>query len=144
MPQTIATRHERFDGIELLRFVLALGVVIFHYYFWAPHKGLIAYAPPTSRGDALVYFMFGVEAFFAVSGFVIILSAANRRPIDFLIARAARLGPTLLAASSITMITYILLGVPPHIADAGTEYLHSILFFPLARLGTGLDPSLWS
>ena len=135
------TRRERFEGIELLRFVLALGVVFFHYYFWAPHEKLIQFRPGSS---ALVYLMFGVEAFFAVSGFVIVLSAANRRPLEFLIARAARLGPTLLAASSVTLALYFLLDVQPRVAGAGVEYFRSILFFPLARLGSGLDPSLWS
>lgn len=142
VPMTSDTSHERFEGIELLRFLLALGVVIFHYYFWAPHKELIQYPP--LRANSLVYLMFGVEAFFAVSGFVIVLSAANRRPLEFLIARAARLGPTLLVASSITLSAYFLLGAQPRVTGAGIEYFHSILFFPLARLGTGLDPSLWS
>ncbi len=139
---TTNSRHERFEGIELLRFVLALGVVFFHYYFWAPHKSLIRYASPQS--DALVYLMFGVEAFFVVSGFVILLSTANRRPLEFLIARIARLGPTLLVASSATLALYFLLGAQPRVVRADIEYFHSILFFPLARLGTGLDPSLWS
>jgi peptidoglycan/LPS O-acetylase OafA/YrhL len=135
------TRHERFEGIELLRFVLALGVVFFHYYFWAPREGLIHNTPGAGE---LVYLMLGVEAFFAVSGFVIILTAANRRPFEFLIARAARLGPTLLVASSLTLALYFLLGVQPRVASAAFEYIRSILFFPLARLGSGLDPSLWS
>jgi peptidoglycan/LPS O-acetylase OafA/YrhL len=135
------SRHERFEGIELLRFVLALGVVFFHFYFWGPHTGLIR---NPAAGDTLVYLMFGVEAFFALSGFVIILSAAGRRPVDFLISRAARLGPTLLVASSLTLAVYILLDGEPRIPQAGLEYFRSILFFPLARLGSGLDPSLWS
>jgi peptidoglycan/LPS O-acetylase OafA/YrhL len=136
-----APKKERFEGIELLRFALALGVVLFHFYFFGPHKNLIQYR---AGPNAIVALMFGVEAFFAVSGFVIVLSAANRRPLDFLIARAARLGPTLLVASSLTLVLYFLLGVEPRVINAPLEYLRSILFFPLLRLGSGLDPSLWS
>ena len=132
---------ERFEGVELLRFVLSLGVVIFHYYFWAPQKHLIDYA---SGSNPMVFLMFGVEAFFAASGFVIVLSAAGRKPLEFLTARAARLGPTLLVASSITLSLYFLLDMKPRVDGAGLEYFRSILFFPLARLGSGLDPSLWS
>ena len=91
---------ERLEGVELLRFVLAFGVVIYHYYYFGPHMRLIALPPIDGIGlDAL---MFGVEAFFAVSGLVILISTARRSAIDFLIARIARLGPTLLVASSFT------------------------------------------
>ena len=133
---------ERLEGVELLRFVLAFGVVIYHYYYFGPHMRLIALPPIDGIGlDAL---MFGVEAFFAVSGLVILISTARRSAIDFLIARIARLGPTLLVASSFTLLVYYLLRIPPDLSGIGLKYLVSITFFPLVRLSGGLDPSLWS
>lgn len=133
---------ERLEGVELLRFVLAFGVVVYHYYFFGPHMRLIPLAPIDSIGlDAL---MFGVEAFFAVSGLVIIVSTAGRTPVEFMVARFSRLAPTLLAASSVTLATYYALNVEPRLSGAGLKYLVSITFFPLARLSGGLDPSLWS
>jgi peptidoglycan/LPS O-acetylase OafA/YrhL len=136
------TAHERFEFIELLRFALALGVVIYHYYFWGPHEKLIRFAP--IDGFGLGYLMFGVEAFFAVSGFVIVLSTAKRTPIEFFVARMARLGPTLLVASTVTLCAYYLIPEQPRISGIDSEYLHSISLLPLVRLGGGLDPSLWS
>lgn len=133
---------ERLEGVEMLRFVLAFCVVVYHYYFFGPHTKLIPFAPLDGWG--LGYLMFGVEAFFAVSGLVIVLSTARRTPVDFMIARMARLGPTLLVASTVTLLTYHLLDVDPRVPGSGIKYLVSITFFPLARLSGGLDPSLWS
>lgn len=134
--------RQRFERIELLRFLLALGVCFYHYYYYGPHARLIPY--PAIDGAGVGYLMFGVEAFFAVSGFVIVLSTAGRTPIEFLIARMARLGPTLLIASSVTLLVYYTLDVKPRIPHAAFRYLFSISFFPLARLSGGLDWSLWS
>jgi len=134
--------RQRFEGIELLRFILALGVCFYHYYYYGPHARLVPFAPVDGAGFG--YLMFGVEAFFAVSGFVIVLSTANRTPAEFLIARMARLGPTLLVASSVTLLVYYALDVEPRIPHAAFRYLFSISFFPLARLSGGLDWSLWS
>lgn len=133
---------QRFEGIELLRFILALGVCVFHYYYYGPHDHLIPFTP--LDGFGLGYLMFGVEAFFAVSGFVIVLSTANRTPVEFMLARMARLGPTLLVASTVTLLLYYVLNVQPRLAHAAFHYLFSITFFPLVRLGGGLDWSLWS
>jgi peptidoglycan/LPS O-acetylase OafA/YrhL len=134
--------NERFELIELLRFGLALGVVVYHYYFWAPHAGIISSVPVDGLG--LGYLLFGVETFFAVSGFVIVLSTAGRTPIEFFVARMARLGPTLLVASSLTLSVYYLLGTTPRLHGALAEYVHSVTLLPLARRSGELDWSLWS
>lgn len=133
---------ERLEGVELLRFVLALGVVVYHFYFFGPHMRLIPLA--SVDGFGLDTLMFGVEAFFAVSGLVIVLSTANRTPVEFMLARCSRLGPTLLVASTLTLVAYYTLNVQPRLSGAGLKYLVSITFFPLAGLSGGLDPSLWS
>jgi peptidoglycan/LPS O-acetylase OafA/YrhL len=133
--------RERIEFIELLRFILSLGVVVFHYYYTGPRLGLVSLSPVDGAG--FVYLQFAVEAFFVVSGFVIVLSTTNRTATSFLIARFARLGPTLLIASSITLATYYLLNVNPSIPRPIAKYLASITIVPLAQLA-GLDGALWS
>jgi peptidoglycan/LPS O-acetylase OafA/YrhL len=131
----------RIEYVELLRFVLALAVVVYHYYFWGPHHGTIRVSAIDGRGFS--YLLFAVEAFFAVSGFVILLSAENRSPLAFLVARLARLGPTLLVASSVTLIAYFLIGSDPAVGNPIRRYLVGVMVAPLLRFDA-LDQSLWS
>jgi peptidoglycan/LPS O-acetylase OafA/YrhL len=130
----------RLAYIELLRFILALSVVIYHYFYFGPATGLISAEPVTTF---LPFLLLAVEVFFIVSGFVIMFSAAGRSNVDFAIARFARLGPTLLVCST---ITYIVLLIAP-LAGLNTPSIHqwliSVLVVPL-MVFHGVDWSLWS
>ena len=130
---------KRFAYIELLRFFLALSVVVYHYFYLGPSKSLISSAPSTMLTPFL---LLGVEVFFIVSGFVIMFSAASRGPIDFTISRFARLGPTLLVCST---ITYVVLSIAPleTLPMSWKSWLSSVLVMPLTVHG-GVDLSLWS
>lgn len=102
-------RSGRLRSLDLLRFIAALGVVLYHYFS--------AYVPSEIAPPFVVlisqwarYGYLGVELFFIISGFVILWSADGRSAVSFVIARASRLYPTFWAAvlltSSVMVIAY--------------------------------------
>lgn len=101
-----AVTRRKIEGIELLRFLLAFGVMIYHYGFYGPLAGKL---PGVSPGpDWLVSGRFGVSAFFIISGFVIIYSAGTRGASAFALARLSRLMPAMLVCATITTLVLTL------------------------------------
>jgi hypothetical protein len=103
----------RIEGIDALRGLAALSVVLYHYTAWydsdyGPHHT----AP--GLGLAFVYGQFGVELFFIISGFVIYMTLENTNHIyDFAVSRIARLYPAFLACLTVTLVTAYLLDFEP-------------------------------
>jgi peptidoglycan/LPS O-acetylase OafA/YrhL len=132
-----STREGKLYCLELLRFILAFLTMAWHYYCFGPAIGEVKLGGiyfPVFR-----YLSFTVEVFFIISGFIIIASAINRKPADFLIARIVRLAPCLLLCATITMAAGFLLGNRVSIKS----YLASIFLVPLA-FHKGVDWSYWS
>jgi peptidoglycan/LPS O-acetylase OafA/YrhL len=76
----------RIQSLDLLRFIAAISVVFYHFYG----------TPDSPFGlftDISKYGFLGVPLFFIISGFVITISADNRSPKAFLIARLIRILP---------------------------------------------------
>ena len=100
--------RDRLYEIDLLRITAALSVVIYHYTFsgYARHLTSIAYP-----GLSVVtrYGYLGVDMFFTISGFVVLLSAWGRRPHEFVISRIVRLYPAYWVAVTLTTIVAITL-----------------------------------
>jgi peptidoglycan/LPS O-acetylase OafA/YrhL len=85
-------RKERLSGLDALRGAAALLVLIFHY------EALLTFIPPKGwpRADHLwsQYGLMGVELFFVISGFVILMTLESSRSVmQFAINRVARLYP---------------------------------------------------
>lgn len=94
--------------LDLLRFCAALTVVFFHLAFrGASADGLspLSYAPLASVAK---YGYLGVQLFFMISGFVIMLSAQSGSISSFLVARASRLYPAFWVCCSITFAVILL------------------------------------
>ncbi|HSR84081.1 MAG TPA: acyltransferase [Streptosporangiaceae bacterium] len=100
--------RDRLYEIDLLRITAALGVVIYHYTFsgYARHVTSIAYP---SLSVVTRYGYLGVDMFFTISGFVVLLSAWGRRPHEFVISRVVRLYPAYWVAVTLTTIVAITL-----------------------------------
>jgi peptidoglycan/LPS O-acetylase OafA/YrhL len=82
--------------------------VLYHYTFagYARHLTSVAY-PALSTVTRYGYL--GVDMFFTISGFVVLLSAWGRRPREFVISRVVRLYPAYWAAVTITTVVAITL-----------------------------------
>jgi peptidoglycan/LPS O-acetylase OafA/YrhL len=83
---------ERLGGLDALRGAAAMLVLIFHY------EALLTFVPPKGwpRADHLwsQYGLMGVELFFVISGFVILMTLeSSRSTTQFAINRVARLYP---------------------------------------------------
>jgi len=99
----------RFYELDLLRFFAAMGVVLFHYTFLDVVENKSAPRFPMLE-DIAKYGYFGVEFFFMISGFVILLTAQNKNWQGFILSRVSRLYPAFWIAVSITSIAILLLG----------------------------------
>lgn len=83
---------ERFVELDLLRFVAAVGVVFYHLTYHSAIGGVTRFG------------YLGVELFFMISGFVIVWSARDRSPAQFVVSRFARLYPAFWLCLAITMV----------------------------------------
>jgi peptidoglycan/LPS O-acetylase OafA/YrhL len=101
---------EREGFLDVLRFVAASAVLLFHFGFrgYAMQGQDLAY--PELAGFAM-YGYLGVELFFMISGYVIPLSIRERSVADFAVSRAIRLYPTF------WLCVALLAAVPPLLGD---------------------------
>jgi peptidoglycan/LPS O-acetylase OafA/YrhL len=77
----------RIVALDLVRFIAAMAVVLYHYTARDGFTGFEQIAEVTKFG------YLGVPLFFMISGYVIALSAKNRTPTEFAISRFVRLYP---------------------------------------------------
>ncbi|MDN5813468.1 acyltransferase family protein [Arthrobacter sp. AOP36-A1-22] len=81
--------------LDGLRLVAAVGVILYHYTAW--HHGYWGVEPAKAAWPYLsrltVFGNMGVQLFFVISGFVILLSAYGKRPAQFIGSRVGRLFP---------------------------------------------------
>jgi peptidoglycan/LPS O-acetylase OafA/YrhL len=85
---------KRLYEIDLLWIIAALAVVIFHYTF----SGRMQEPSPVSfpgLSEVSRYGYLGVDLFFMISGFVVLLSAWDRRRRDLVVSGIVRLYPAL-------------------------------------------------
>lgn len=94
-------RQNRFRELDGLRGLAAIAVVLTHF------------RDATGLWNFLVYGVYGVQLFFLISGFVILLSAnAAKRPVDFLISRVTRLYPTYWISLALATLIVVVAGLP--------------------------------
>jgi peptidoglycan/LPS O-acetylase OafA/YrhL len=104
MEPALPKSSPRFYELDLIRFLAALLVVLYHYTYRgyvAGDQGPIAF---TGLGHFTRYGYLGVQLFFLISGYVVLLSAQGKSVGQFVVARAARLYPAFWVACTITFI----------------------------------------
>jgi peptidoglycan/LPS O-acetylase OafA/YrhL len=143
-------RHRSILGLDLIRFLAALLVVIYHlaYWDWAPPvdrasiRQLISDMPAFPELEHVAWMGWvGVEIFFVISGFVIANSANGRSPFKFAAGRIVRLTPAIWICATITLLAVASLKgvVPPVLIDYGRT-----LALPLFPNRPWIDSVYWT
>ncbi len=108
MAQQIAEKRTRFKLLDGLRLVAAIAVVFYHFVGYEHMKWSISNVeafPEISKFAA--YGALGVQLFFVVSGFVILMSCWGRTIPQFVASRIARLFPAYWVAVIATTILFV-------------------------------------
>lgn len=136
-------QSKRVNEIDLLRFLAALVVVFFHYAFRgtaADDRTIMAYpllAPVAKYG------YLGVELFFLISGFVILMTASRGSLRTFAISRFVRLYPAFWACCTISFVAILTLGGSHYSATLGQYLVNMTLFSGFVGVPS-IDGVYWS
>ena len=98
---------DRFYEIDLLRFLAALAVVLYHYTFRGFAEGGYSPVEYPVLGEFFKYGSYGVQLFFIISGFVILMTATKRDAAHFVISRITRLYPAFWVCVSLTALIIV-------------------------------------
>jgi peptidoglycan/LPS O-acetylase OafA/YrhL len=102
MEPALPTSSPRLHEIDLMRFLAALVVMLYHYTYRgyvSGNQNLIGFE---GLGHFTRYGYLGVQLFFLISGYVVLLSAQGKTVGQFVVARAARLYPAFWVACTLT------------------------------------------
>lgn len=136
-------KHDHVPGIDLLRLLAALAVVLFHYGFrGAAAEDFTTVSLPALESIAK-YGWFGVQLFFVISGFVIARSAIGRTSVEFGIARAGRLWPAFIVCTTITFLVTYFLGAP-RFETSLPHWLANLTMLAPAFRQPFMDGAYWS
>ena len=117
---------KRILGVDLFRFIAALGILAYHYFFIGVLQGFYSesvFLPQAFWGE------FGVDIFFIISGFVIFFSTEKSHcAMEFLVRRCKRILPAFFVCSTFTLLTSMLM---PNISvkDLLFRWTNSFTFF---------------
>jgi peptidoglycan/LPS O-acetylase OafA/YrhL len=136
----------RANEIDLLRFLAALAVVVFHYAFrgYAANSSSMPYpllAPIAKYG------CYGVELFFLISGFVILMSASSGSLKHFVVSRIVRLYPAFWVCCTLTFLILLFFGRNAPTLVQYTSNMTMLSGFPFMQKiapVTHMDGSYWS
>lgn len=136
-------KQQRVNEIDLLRFIAAISVVFFHYAFRGYAADNMSLMPYPSLAPIAKYGYLGVELFFMISGFVILMTATNSNVKGFIISRSTRLYPAFWVACSLTFLVTLLLGAPQFSATV-PQYLGNLTMLSEFLGIPAIDGSYWS
>lgn len=135
--------RERVYVIDVLRFIAAFGVLLYHVTWRGPtidHLGAAEY--PELIG-ATRYLNLGVRLFFMISGFVIFYSIEGKRPLQFVWSRFVRLMPTYWLCSAITFMVCSHLW-RPHYTATFHDWLVNLTMLQGYFKVQHIDPPYWT
>lgn len=144
-------RPIRFYEIDLLRFLAALAVVVYHYTYRGYAEGHYSPLPFVELGQFTRYGYLGVELFFIISGYVVLLSAQGKTVRQFFVSRLTRLYPAFWGACTLTFVVERLWGtrpgelhMSPFLSATPVQYLFNLSMVPDLLGITAIDRSYWS
>lgn len=105
-------KNARVNEIDLLRFLAALAVVFFHYSFRGYAADARSVMPYPLLAPVSKYGYLGVQLFFMISGFVILMTASSGSLRSFVISRLVRLYPAFWVCCTATALVIAAIGAP--------------------------------
>ncbi|MGG6897912.1 acyltransferase family protein [Rhizobium sp. BR 315] len=133
---------ERVGVLDELRLLAALAVMLFHFGFRGKTLGVTEMTLPAWI-SVLKYGYLGVQMFFVISGFVIAYSAEGRTPMQFAIARFARIYPMFVLCMTLTFLIVVIFGAP-QINATVSQWAANLLVQPELLGQQVIDGSYWS
>lgn len=138
---SLGASRPRLDGLDALRGIAAMAVVLFHYT--TRFDQLFGHASTPIVSFPLGYY--GVNLFFIISGFVIFMTIErSKAPMDFVVSRFSRLYPAYWAAIALTFSITHCLGLPGHLAELKTALLNGLMFHGMLLRVPHVDGVYWT
>lgn len=142
MQPTVIKSH-RVNEIDLLRFIAALAVVIFHYTFRGYAADGMSTMPYPELAPYSKYGYLGVNLFFMISGFVILMTAASGNLRSFVVSRVVRLYPGFWACCTITFLLTLAIGAPRYSATFNQYWVNMSMLSGFLNV-PDMDAVYWS
>ncbi|MCF6195408.1 MAG: acyltransferase [Emcibacter sp.] len=134
---------DRFYEIDLFRFIAAISVVMFHYTLVGNMNGKAPGISFPELAGVFKYGYLGVDLFFIISGFVILLTALQKNTLAFIKSRFLRLYPSFWVALSLTTLsTYLIGGTMPMIST--TQFIANFTMLPSSFDQAYIDTVYWT
>jgi peptidoglycan/LPS O-acetylase OafA/YrhL len=131
----------RLQGLDSLRGLAALAVVLYHYTFG--YSQVVGKHTP-GLDLTLADGHFGVYLFFIISGFVILMTLErSAKAADFSVSRFARLWPPYLVCAGLTTLLIVLLDFNPHHLTT-RDALLNVLMLNKVIGNVSIDLSYWT
>ncbi len=135
-----APERTRLGELDALRGLAALAVVLFHFTFRYQQQYPASPAMPLQVG----WGAYGVDFFFAISGFVILMTLERcTKAADFLVSRFSRLYPAYWAALAITFTVGLLWPLPGRTVSAGQALVNLSMWQEMVHV-PHVDGVYWS
>jgi len=112
---------KRYYELDLLRFIAAFAVVLFHYAFRGQAADELSALPFLWLAPIAKYGYLGVDLFFLISGFVILMTAASGSKSHFVVSRVVRLYPAFWICCTATFVFSLFVTKMRHVSPH--EYL---------------------
>lgn len=142
-------RTREVSSLDVMRLLAAQAVMFYHLVFlsWAESAGShgirAVVGNPMAFPQAIAWASVGwvgVQIFFVISGFVILMSAQNKSASDFLIGRVTRIAPALWFFTVLSAAIVLACGVLP-LGELSVRFLRSMVLFPV---GPWVDGAVWT
>jgi peptidoglycan/LPS O-acetylase OafA/YrhL len=132
----------RFYELDLLRFLAAGAVVLFHYGFRGFAADQLSPLSYPSIAPFAKYGFLGVNLFFLISGFVILMTASGGSKRHFVVSRVVRLYPAFWVCCTATFL--VTLAVPHSRRVGVAQYLVNMTMLSEFVRSPAVDSVYWS
>jgi peptidoglycan/LPS O-acetylase OafA/YrhL len=139
----MSERAPRIRELDLLRFIAAALVVVYHYVYAGPVSGEANIDGFHFLRGMAKYGHTGVYLFFLISGFVIIMSIKGANLRAFIASRCSRLYPAFWVCCTLTFLVVVVANDPRHSATIG-QYLVNLTMLSRFLGVTSIDGAYWS